>query len=136
MRRSLAFALSLFCCTSFASELPENTLDAGKVTAQGKPVTLLGQGLKVGADAPNFKVVDDSFTAITLENYQGQAVLISVVPSLDTGICSLQTKHFNEKHHVLDVKTTPNHPDMNWPLGPAPHKKCCKPIGFSAFSVF
>ena len=97
MRRSLAFALSLFCCTSFASELPENTLDAGKVTAQGNPVTLLGQGLKVGADAPNFKVVDDSFTAITLENYQGQAVLISVVPSLDTGICSLQTKHFNEK---------------------------------------
>lgn len=97
MRRSLAFALSLFCCTSFASELPENTLDAGKVTAQGKPVTLLGQGLKVGVDAPNFKVVDDSFTAITLENYQGQAVLISVVPSLDTGICSLQTKHFNEK---------------------------------------
>ncbi|MFQ3176981.1 MAG: thiol peroxidase [Pseudoalteromonas tetraodonis] len=97
MRRSLAFALSLFCCTSFASELPENTLDAGKVTAQGKPVTLLGQGLKIGADAPNFKVVDDSFTAITLENYQGQAVLISVVPSLDTGICSLQTKHFNEK---------------------------------------
>lgn len=97
MRRSLAFALSLFCCTSFASELPENTLDTGKVTAQGKPVTLLGQGLKVGADAPNFKVVDDSFTAITLENYQGQAVLISVVPSLDTGICSLQTKHFNEK---------------------------------------
>ena len=97
MRRSLAFALSLFCCTSFASELPENTLDAGKVTAQGKPVTLLGQGLKVGADAPNFKVVDDSFTAITSENYQGQAVLISVVPSLDTGICSLQTKHFNEK---------------------------------------
>jgi len=97
MRRSLAFALSLFCCTSFASELPENTLDAGKVTAQGKPVTLLGQSLKVGADAPNFKVVDDSFTAITLENYQGQAVLISVVPSLDTGICSLQTKHFNEK---------------------------------------
>jgi thiol peroxidase len=97
MRRSLAFALSLFCCTSFASELPENTLDAGKVTAQGKPVTLLCQGLKVGADAPNFKVVDDSFTAITLENYQGQAILISVVPSLDTGICSLQTKHFNEK---------------------------------------
>ena len=97
MRRSLAFALSLFCCTSFASELPENTLDAGKVIAQGKPVTLLGQGLKIGADAPNFKVVDDSFTAITLENYQGQAVLISVVPSLDTGICSLQTKHFNEK---------------------------------------
>lgn len=97
MRRSFAFALSLFCCASFASDLPENTLDAGKVTAQGKPVTLLGKGLEIGAKAPNFKVVDDSFTAITLESYKGQAVLISVVPSLDTGICSLQTKHFNEK---------------------------------------
>lgn len=97
MRRTLAFALSLFCCASFAVDLPENTLDAGKVTAQGKPVTLLGKGLKVGEDAPNFKVVNDSFTAVTLEDYKGQAVLISVVPSLDTGICSLQTKHFNEK---------------------------------------
>jgi len=97
MRRSFAFALSLFCCTSFAADLPENTLDAGKVTAQGKPVTLLGKGLSVGEDAPNFKVVDGSFTAVTLADYQGQAVLISVVPSLDTGICSLQTKHFNEK---------------------------------------
>lgn len=97
MCRSLAFVLSLFCCASFASALPENTLDAGKVTAQGKPVTLLGKGIDIGEPAPNFKVVDDSFTAITLDNYQGQAVLISVVPSLDTGICSLQTKHFNEK---------------------------------------
>ncbi len=97
MRRTLAFALSLFCCASFAADLPENTLDAGKVTAQGKPVTLLGKGLIVGEDAPNFKVVNDSFTAVTLEDYKGQAVLINVVPSLDTGICSLQTKHFNEK---------------------------------------
>lgn len=97
MRRTLAFALSLFCCTSLAADLPENKLDAGKVTAQGKPVTLLGKGLTVGEDAPNFKVVDERFTAVTLENYKGQAVLISVVPSLDTGICSLQTKHFNEK---------------------------------------
>lgn len=97
MRRTLAFALSLFCCASFAADLPENKLDAGRVTAQAKPVTLLGKGLTVGEDAPNFKVVDERFTAVTLENYKGQAVLISVVPSLDTGICSLQTKHFNEK---------------------------------------
>ncbi|MDN3476400.1 MULTISPECIES: thiol peroxidase [Pseudoalteromonas] len=97
MLRSLAFALSAFCSVAIAADYPENTLDAGKVSAQGKPVTLLGQGISIGDSAPNFKVVDGNFIPVTLEDYKGQAVLISVVPSLDTGICSLQTKHFNEK---------------------------------------
>ena len=97
MLRSLAFALSAFCSVAIAADYPENTLDAGKVSAQGKPVTLLGKGISVGDSAPNFKVVDDNFIPVTLKDYKGQAVLISVVPSLDTGICSLQTKHFNEK---------------------------------------
>ncbi|WP_165742773.1 thiol peroxidase [Pseudoalteromonas sp. Z9A6] len=97
MLRSLAFALSAFCSVAIAADYPENTLDAGKVSAQGKLVTLLGKGISVGDSAPNFKVVDDNFIPVTLEDYKGQAVLISVVPSLDTGICSLQTKHFNEK---------------------------------------
>ncbi len=79
------------------TELPVNQLDTGKVQAGSKPVTLLGQGVNVGQKAPNFKVVDETFTPITLDNYAGKAVLISVVPSLDTGVCSIQTKHFNEK---------------------------------------
>ena len=99
MVRSLIFALSTLALNSvgYASQLQENTLDAGKVSAQGKPVTLLGKGVSVGDNAPDFKVVDGGFTPVNLDDYKGQAVLISVVPSLDTGICSLQTKHFNEK---------------------------------------
>ena len=97
MLRSLAFVLSAFCSVAIAADYRENMLDIGKVSAQGKPVTLLGKGISVGDSAPNFKVVDDNFIPVTLEDYKGQAVLISVVPSLDTGICSLQTKHFNEK---------------------------------------
>jgi thiol peroxidase len=91
------FALGAVCTFSYAGDLSENSLDAGKVSAQSKPVTLLGQGVEVGQQAPNFKVVDGNFTPVTLDNYQGQAVLLSVVPSLDTGVCSIQTKHFNEK---------------------------------------
>ncbi len=97
MLRPLIFALGAICTFSYAGDLSENSLDAGKVSAQSKPVTLLGQGVEVGQKAPNFKVVDGSFTPVTLDNYQGQAVLLSVVPSLDTGVCSIQTKHFNEK---------------------------------------
>ena len=97
MLRPLIFALGAVCTFSYAGDLSENSLDAGKVSAQSKPVTLLGQGVEVGQKAPNFTVVDGSFTPVTLDNYQGQAVLLSVVPSLDTGVCSIQTKHFNEK---------------------------------------
>ncbi|ALU42505.1 thiol peroxidase [Pseudoalteromonas rubra] len=99
MRIITLLAASLLTMTNpiHASELPENLVDAGKVNAQGKPVTLLGQGIKVGDAAPEFKVVDGNFVPVTLANYQGKPVLISVVPSLDTGICSLQTKYFNEK---------------------------------------
>ncbi|MCF6442535.1 thiol peroxidase [Pseudoalteromonas luteoviolacea] len=88
------FALS---CFSASASLGENQLDKGKVTAGGKPVTLLGSGVATGDQAPNFKVVNADFTPVTLSQFEGQAVLISVVPSLDTGICSLQTKYFNEK---------------------------------------
>ncbi|MCF2860088.1 thiol peroxidase [Pseudoalteromonas sp. SMS1] len=99
MRRVSFLATILFAssCFSVAAQQPENHVDQGKVTAGGKPVTLLGTGVKVGDKAPNFKVVNADFTPVSLSQYEGKAVLISVVPSLDTGICSLQTKYFNEK---------------------------------------
>jgi thiol peroxidase len=97
MFRALFLILSIFSSFTNATPILENKLDAGKVSAQGKPVTLLGKGVSVGDTAPNFNVVDGNFTPVTLDDYKDQAILISVVPSLDTGICSLQTKHFNEK---------------------------------------
>ncbi|KID58607.1 redoxin [Pseudoalteromonas luteoviolacea] len=90
-------ALFAFSCFSVSATLDENQLDKGKVTAGGKPVTLLGSGVAIGDQAPNFKVVNGDFTPVSLSEFEGKAVLISVVPSLDTGICSLQTKYFNEK---------------------------------------
>ncbi|GEK10358.1 thiol peroxidase [Pseudoalteromonas peptidolytica] len=97
MLKALVLASSLFSVASFAYDLPENTVDMGKVKAQGKAVVLLGRGVETGQAAPDFKVADADFTPVTLADFSNRAVLISVVPSLDTGTCSLQTKHFNEK---------------------------------------
>ena len=76
------------------TNLPENS---SLVKAGDKFITLLGQQINVGDTAPNFKVVDENFTPVTFERFSGKNILISVVPSLDTGICSAQTKTFNEK---------------------------------------
>ncbi|MCF6435122.1 MULTISPECIES: thiol peroxidase [Pseudoalteromonas] len=97
MHKAIILATALFSAQIFATDFKENQIDNGKVNANGKPVTLLGNGVKVGQQAPDFKVVDGSFVPVTLTDFKDKAVLISVVPSLDTGICSLQTKHFNEK---------------------------------------
>lgn len=67
------------------------------VKAGDKYITLLGEQVNVGEQAPQFKVVDKNFAAVTLADFQGQTILISVVPSLDTGVCSIQTKRFNEE---------------------------------------
>lgn len=68
-----------------------------RVTIKGKPVDLVGAPVSEGEAAPDFKVVDASFKPLKLSDYRGQVVLISAVPSLDTGVCSLQTKRFNEE---------------------------------------
>jgi thioredoxin-dependent peroxiredoxin len=68
-----------------------------QVTMKGKPVTLLGEPINEGAAAPEFKAVDASFQPVKLSDFKGQVVLISAVPSLDTGVCSIQTKRFNEE---------------------------------------
>jgi len=71
------------------------------VKAGDKFVTLLGTQVTVGEVAPNFKVVDGNFSAVQLSDFTQSTVLISVVPSLDTGVCSLQTKRFNEELTAL-----------------------------------
>ncbi|MCD8550304.1 MULTISPECIES: thiol peroxidase [Shewanella] len=68
-----------------------------------KTVTLEGKLPQLEQMAPRFKVVDDKFNPINLTDFKGKTILISAVPSLDTGVCALQTKRFNsEVSHFSD----------------------------------
>lgn len=66
-------------------------------TLKGNPITLVGPELKVGDQAPAFTLNKDLTTEVTLADYADKVKLISVVPSLDTGVCDAQTKRFNEE---------------------------------------
>ena len=93
---SLAAAAALFLfagCGSGGSYIER----IGAITMKGDPLTLVGPDIQVGKIVPDFRVVDMSFAPVHLSDFAGRAVLISAVPSLDTGICSLQTKRFNEE---------------------------------------
>lgn len=68
-----------------------------QITFKQEPVTLYGSQVKKGEYAPNFTVLDNDLNEVTLESYDGQKKLISVVPSIDTGVCDQQTRKFNEE---------------------------------------
>ena len=66
-------------------------------TMHGNPITVLGKELKLGDKAPEFTLVDTSLNKKKLSDFEKEYVLLSVVPSLDTGVCDLQTRTINEK---------------------------------------
>lgn len=68
-----------------------------QVTFKNNPVTLIGNEVKVGEKAPDFTVLANDLSPVTLKDSEGKVRLISVVPSLDTGVCDAQTRRFNEE---------------------------------------
>jgi len=66
------------------------------VTLKGAPLTVIGPELKPGDKAPDATLVANDGSAVSLDDYAGKLRLISVVYSLDTGICDLQTHRFNQ----------------------------------------
>jgi len=69
----------------------------GAVTFQGNPLTLLGEEVKAGDKAPDFQALDNGLSPVSLPKYQGKVLIISSVPSLDTPVCDLETRRFNEE---------------------------------------
>lgn len=65
-------------------------------------MTLIGDEVKVGDKAPDFTVLANDLSPVTLADTAGKVRLISVVPSIDTGVCDAQTRRFNEEAAQLD----------------------------------
>ncbi len=69
----------------------------GATTLNGNPLTLVGPELKSGDPAPEFEAVDKTLKPVTLKSTGDSVRIFSVVPSLDTPVCDIQTKRFNEE---------------------------------------
>ncbi|CAM3798548.1 thiol peroxidase [Cohnella lubricantis] len=68
---------------------------------KGNPLTLIGPELKIGDQAPDFQLAKSLVETASLQDYAGKVKLISVVPSIDTGVCDAQTRRFNEEASKL-----------------------------------
>ena len=66
------------------------------ITLRGNKINTNGELPKVGSKAPDFVLVDGDLNNVTLDSYKGKKKLLSIVPSLDTPVCAMSTKKFNE----------------------------------------
>lgn len=74
---------------------------AGLVKFKGNPIHISGPGVKVDQAAPDFTAVGQDLKDVTLGHFKGKTVIVNSVPSLDTGICDLQGKRFNQEAGAL-----------------------------------
>jgi thiol peroxidase len=79
----------------------------GIVTVKANPVTLIGSEIKVGGKAPDFTVLDGDLKEVRLKDFAGKIKVISVSASLDTPVCDMQARRFNQEAAKLpgDVVT-------------------------------
>ncbi len=69
----------------------------GIITIHGKPLTLVGDEIKAGAAAPDAEVLDNDLNPVKFSSYRGKVLVIAAVPSLDTPVCDLETRRFNDE---------------------------------------
>ena len=77
-----------------ALDMPERS---GLVTMKGNPVILVGQETKVGQQAPDVELVANDLSTVKLSSFGGKVRIVTSVPSLDTPVCDLETRRFNEE---------------------------------------
>ncbi|MGC8602170.1 MAG: thiol peroxidase [Desulfomonilaceae bacterium] len=91
----------------------------GLVTFKGNPLTLIGKEVKVGDMAPDFTALANDLSTVNLSSFRGKPLIISSVPSLDTPVCDMSTRRFNQEATSLGDEVTILTVSMDLPFAQA-----------------
>ena len=69
----------------------------GMITMKGNPLTLVGNEVKVGDVAPDFVALANDLSPVKFSSFHGKICIVTSVPSLDTPVCDMETRKFNEE---------------------------------------
>ena len=95
------------------------------ITLKGNPVTTIGELPSIGSMAPDFTLVKTDLSEATLSDFKGKKLVVSITPSLDTGICAIAIKQFNKAAAGLtDTTVLTISADL-----PFAHKRFCETEG-------
>lgn len=104
------------------------------VTMQGRPMTLVGDEMKIGTVAPDFKVTNNDMLPMKFSRTcAGKVTVISAVPSLDTPVCDIETRRFNKEAEALGPEVNVLTISMDLPFA---QKRWCGAAGIKAVQTF
>ena len=108
----------------------ENTMEKQKrtVTMKGNPLTLVGNEVIVGQPAPDFEVIANDMSSVKLSSFKGKVCIICSVPSLDTSVCDMETRRFNEEAGKLGSDVVVLTISMDLPFA---QKRWCGAVGIN-----
>lgn len=90
-----------------------------QVTMKGNPLTLSGPLPAIGIKAPDFTALNNDLSPASLSDFRGKVIIISSVPSLDTPVCDMETRRFNQEAGGLGDKVTVLTISMDLPFAQA-----------------
>jgi len=96
---------------------------------RGNPIILLGEEISVGDTAPEFTVVANDMSIVNFSSFRGKVCIISSVPSLDTPICDMSTRRFNQEAAALGPEVAILTISMDLPFA---QKRWCGATGATA----
>jgi thiol peroxidase len=67
------------------------------VAMKGNPLVLLGDEVKIGQQAPDVDLLSNDLSVVKISSFKGKVLVIAAVPSLDTSVCDVETRRFNEE---------------------------------------
>jgi thiol peroxidase len=73
-----------------------------KITLKGNPIKTVGKLPKVGEKAPKFNLVKSDLSKAKLKDYRGTKLILNITPSIDTSVCALSVKRFNQEVSKLE----------------------------------
>jgi len=103
------------------------------VTIQGNPLSLVGQLPKVGDLAPDFTVTNQDMKPVTLSDLKSKVLVLLSVPSLDTPVCDLEARRFNNEAKNLGYDVGIVVISMDLPFA---QKRWCGANGIENVQVF
>lgn len=98
------------------------------ITFLGNPLTLTGNEVKEGSQAPDFTCLDNDLNPVSLKDFASKVVIISSVPSLDTPVCDMETRRFNAEAAKLSDDVVVLTISMDLPFA---QKRWCGAAGVS-----
>ena len=98
----------------------------GIITMRGNPLTLVGNEVKVGDMAPDFVALDNNLSPVAFTSFRSKTCIISSVPSLDTPVCDVETRRFNEEASRLGTDVVILTVSMDLPFA---QKRWCASAG-------